>query len=616
MDVMARDGNEIEYQLLPTIATAWLFKLRDGDEIKQVRKFTIDIEFRHEPKNVSLSNWEFRCAAADFATFGYSWDPVGACRTEPVNETTTKCCCSRTGTFALILTTQTPKVKSDDNEFRKIIVIAGCSISLLLTTISGAAVIYHWFQKKSCILFIKCQCCVSLSGAISVFIAAHLTSKDEALIMYIRILLETFFLIALSTQLSKLLVVYTEMVQLPKSNSTKQTIIGIITGVPLITVFGSHLAHRTMDIRIESWWIVPGSLSFYVFMTCFVIIIVLYFFVYFIVDGKINKYIKVQQKNLGCFQQRILLIQKSAYIFISIVGTIASSVAYINYIEEEYWNYEFSAIIVILGAVMVTCYVLKPEAILYPDILDKIKIAKKEDMLFTTFSNNINFYNKEEAETESESTPQTKYVSKSTSDLFKGLPYDDQPNSDYMTDLTKYISCDITNTQPPEVVPQDMLEKYNSSPKQFRKKLSIGDNKSSNPATVCLDLDLVVSFNTEENKHVNLLNPTITITSDENSLSGQTNKPEFTTFRISESKNTKVDETNPTTSIKDDLDGVLTSISEDLDYLLNQNDPIDVDSLKRKKSSSKSPKSHRHKLVEGETKKVPEALTDILRTHC
>lgn len=57
--------------------------------------------------------------------------------------------------------------------------------------------------------------------------------------MYIMTFLETFLLVGLSSQLSKLLIVYTEIVQLPKPRSMKPTVIGIITGTcktPLLCV--------------------------------------------------------------------------------------------------------------------------------------------------------------------------------------------------------------------------------------------------------------------------------------------------------------------------------------------------------------------------------------------
>lgn len=48
--------------------------------------------------------------------------------------------------------------------------------------------------------------------------------------VYIVTFLESFLLVAMSSQLSKLLIVYTEIVQLPRPGNRKQTVVGITTG--------------------------------------------------------------------------------------------------------------------------------------------------------------------------------------------------------------------------------------------------------------------------------------------------------------------------------------------------------------------------------------------------
>lgn len=53
--------------------------------------------------------------------------------------------------------------------------------------------------------------------------------------VYIVTFLETFLLVGMSSQLSKLLIVYTEIVQLPRPGNRKQTVIGIITGIRTTT---------------------------------------------------------------------------------------------------------------------------------------------------------------------------------------------------------------------------------------------------------------------------------------------------------------------------------------------------------------------------------------------
>lgn len=61
-----------------------------------------------------------------------------------------------------------------------------------------------------------------------------------------------------------------------------------LLGAPLIAVFGNHLAHRSISTQVNSWWLIAGSLSFNIFITCFTILILLFFLIYNITVKKIK----------------------------------------------------------------------------------------------------------------------------------------------------------------------------------------------------------------------------------------------------------------------------------------------------------------------------------------
>lgn len=124
----------------------------------------------------------------------------------------------------------------------------------------------------------------------------------------------------MSSQLSKLLIVYTEIVQLPRPGNRKQTVVGITTGgllegccsaykhfllgVPVIAVFGNHLAYRTMNRRLESWWLLKGSLAFNIFITCAICILVLFVFLYVTVTSKLKSLMDLHEKCSKPLQRR------------------------------------------------------------------------------------------------------------------------------------------------------------------------------------------------------------------------------------------------------------------------------------------------------------------------
>lgn len=70
----------------------------------------------------------------------------------------------------------------------------------------------------------------------------------------------------------------------------------LYSGVPLITVFGSHLSYRTMDMKLESWWMKKETLAFYIFVSVMSVITILFIFLYIIVMRKLNELIKIHEK--------------------------------------------------------------------------------------------------------------------------------------------------------------------------------------------------------------------------------------------------------------------------------------------------------------------------------
>lgn len=139
--------------------------------------------------------------------------------------------------------------------------------------------------------------------------------------------LEAFFLLGITSHLSKLLVVFTELIQLPKPMASKYTVIGIISGkyyrdfrectfsaeilgVTIITVFGSHLAYRTMDIKLQSWWMIKETLAFNIFVTVTAIISILFIFIYVTVMKKLRELMNIHEKHAKPIKKRWVLFQK------------------------------------------------------------------------------------------------------------------------------------------------------------------------------------------------------------------------------------------------------------------------------------------------------------------
>ncbi|KAL3270181.1 hypothetical protein HHI36_009238 [Cryptolaemus montrouzieri] len=86
----------------------WFLDISTNEEIRPSYGGTVSMEFRHRELNVSLTDWETKCAVSDVVRFDNSWN-ILACNTERLNATSTRCYCSKTGTFAVILTNKSQK---------------------------------------------------------------------------------------------------------------------------------------------------------------------------------------------------------------------------------------------------------------------------------------------------------------------------------------------------------------------------------------------------------------------------------------------------------------------------------------------------------------------------
>lgn len=185
------------------------------------------------------------------------------------------------------------------------------------------------------------------------------------------------------------------------------------------------------------------------------------------------------------------------------------------------------------------------------------------------------------------------------------------------------------------------IESYCSSPKQFRHFQQSPDILSTK---VCVELDLVASSvraikpDASPSIEKTIPLPAITITPDEaiaklledpstKTESNERQQPEgrekvcIGDAPFQETKCKILEENNG----DDKLDGMLDRISHDLDYLLNRSTEIDpeptavVPSVGSFRRISKPPAPSIIEEIQEETEeevKLPEAITEVLRTNC
>lgn len=164
---------------------------------------------------------------------------------------------------------------------------------------------------------------------------------------------------------------------------------------------------------------------------------------------------------------------------------------------------------------------------------------------------------------------------------------------------------------------QSTIELYNRSPQMYRKNTRSPDIISSK---VCTELDLIAS-------HA----PSIVITPEETvvtkpetsvshstSVSNASVNPASTNNAISSASVSIALSSASTTITSDKLDGMLDRISHDLNYLLNSDNPLDLELHNRRKMLKVKTSCLSENVLKEENEEEEEEETEceIMRTNC
>ncbi|EEB10186.1 conserved hypothetical protein [Pediculus humanus corporis] len=291
------DGTDQEYEInskLITIVFGRGRRKKTKDEIfendNNNNNFIAEIDFNHLRNDYDFDEWSITCGVTEYASFRSTWN-LNSCTSQPVNSNVTKCICKKTGTFALLVVTKNQIVTSSSpvaKDGENLIVLIGCGCCLVQSLLTLCLLLPYWCRRKTCLVFLKMQCCLATACAMTVFMYSIRNTLSKAVFPLVTTFLEIFLLIGLSSHLSKILVVYTEIIQFPHGRHMKETVICIITGVPILAVLCNFLGYHSTGWNLHSWWIIRGSMIFNVFMTSAALLIVLFVFLYISILRQLN----------------------------------------------------------------------------------------------------------------------------------------------------------------------------------------------------------------------------------------------------------------------------------------------------------------------------------------
>ncbi|XP_060528944.1 uncharacterized protein LOC132703606 isoform X2 [Cylas formicarius] len=397
------DGTEVGYEIFSQVVTVVsLTKSEQKGEFVVVFTHSVTAQLAKNGKRA------IKCGYADERMFAYTWD-IFPCFAQSVDHVTTKCRCSKYGSVVLLLIAQSEILERSDTP-QNYILLLGSLIGIMFTLIATSCVGISCFLVRggSYGLALELQCSFATFVFQVLFTMAVILEPPQQYLMVFITFLEMFSLVAISSNLSKVLVVFTELIEIPKAQTSKFTVTGIISGVPLITVFANHLTYRTMNKKFESWWMVANSLSFNIYIIVLSIVTLMFAFIYLVVIKKLQQLFALHETHRQAIQKRMTLVNQTGCVFISIMGFTISSVIYVNY-NHSIWNtYQFTIASLSMGSSLLIFHVITSENKLSHII--KWRNEKDNSLLLTELTGKpLNFLVRQQAaKSENENAPGAK----------------------------------------------------------------------------------------------------------------------------------------------------------------------------------------------------------------
>ncbi|VVC31655.1 Hypothetical protein CINCED_3A008111 [Cinara cedri] len=353
----SKDG-EIEYSVMTPLVSVSV--ALDGRRIrKNWPTIVTELEFDTELPRPVKGTWNVTCATASRLT-NLQWD-VNACRVADgwsSSSNVTRCRCPSAGLFAVLARIVHQDEEGQNVLTQDVIVIFGCACCLVQSVLSLILLVAQWIRHPTCILYLKVQLCLAIVVQMCMFLYAAKNNDYGYFSLYLQIVT----IVEITSHLSQLLIVYTEIISFPQFSNIKLPIIGVATAAPVLFVLGIMLSLNIVDGKpIRPWWSWENSTFIYIYFILFALLMIMYLSVLTITIPKL-KFIKqkLQRNTPVNVKKRMGLIIRSVTILLMVIITTVSSILHIMY-KEDFSKYIFSSSCAVKGFVVLYCYILHSE---------------------------------------------------------------------------------------------------------------------------------------------------------------------------------------------------------------------------------------------------------------
>ncbi|XP_046478067.1 uncharacterized protein [Neodiprion pinetum] len=366
------DGTDLEYRINSRIVTVdAILPEKKVAKLSIQGKISVDLLLRHIQNHSGI--WNISCGAADFTG---SWN-LNTCVSNTLQDgTATQCVCPHPGTFAVFLTARAVRVALAKHKKATLVVMVGCGSCLFQCLLTSIILGSYWWKNRTWLNFLKVQCCTGLIGAMGIFSYATYQTLPESTFSLVAISLEAFLLVGMSAPISQAMIIYAELTQVQQSQHLQPTVIAVITGVPVLAVLATELAHKSTGWHHESWWLMTGSGVFNIFITCATIMVLIFILLHIGIVHKAHALVAENILKKETIEMRMRLLRRAAVVLCGIISMETSSVLYVNS-SSTIVHYVFATLCALLGFIVIVGYVLNSEIQLVTPLFQKLKWKAK-----------------------------------------------------------------------------------------------------------------------------------------------------------------------------------------------------------------------------------------------
>ncbi|XP_025208811.1 uncharacterized protein LOC112604131 [Melanaphis sacchari] len=353
----SKDG-EIEYNVMTPLVSVTV--AQDGQRIhKHWPTIVTELEFNLTLPWVVNGTWNVTCVTTTKLT-DHQWD-LSSCRVVNAwlpSTNVTRCHCPSAGLFTVLARVVPLDEGGQSISKQDVVIVFGCACCLVQSTMSLMLLVTQWVKHPTCIVYLKIQLCFAIIIQMCMFLYATKNNDYGYFSLYLQIVT----IIEITSHLSQLLIVYTEIISFPQFSSIKLPIIGVATTAPVLFVLSIMLSLNIIGAKpIRPWWSWENSAFIYIYFIIFILLMIMYLSVLTITIPKL-KFIKqkLQRNTPTSMKKRMGLIIRSIAILLTVIVTIVSSILHIIYMGD-FTKYFFSSSCGIQGFVVLYCYVLHSE---------------------------------------------------------------------------------------------------------------------------------------------------------------------------------------------------------------------------------------------------------------